>query len=210
MRIHPPARFLSVCPSSSPPIHCFSMERGCVYPEYVCTQQSILQSLPKPRVYLYYHAAPCRDSPFHLEKCVVQLVRYSPVVWKSVYAGYSSAAVSSRSVSFCPNWGICIARGQHVCRQAGRYVHLSKPGASCLCLAKPNFQKLQWSCTRGATTKEALSRYLFNWFTDFQVSRDHCNCHEYTYYLPNVLLETNCASNTHSLCIHHSLFFFYL
>lgn len=141
---------------------------------------------------------------FILKKCVIQLVQYSPKVWKSVYAGYSSAAASSRLVSFCPKWGLCIAWGQYVCRQEGLYLHLSKPGASYLCLAKPNFQKLHWSCTRSATTKEALSSLIDS---DFQVSRDHCDCHKYTCYLFNVLLETKSTSNTHSLCIHHFFFF---
>lgn len=67
MHTHPPASLLSVCPSSSPSTPRFSMERGCVYPEYVHTQQSILQSLMKLGVCLHYHAAPCRDSHFILK-----------------------------------------------------------------------------------------------------------------------------------------------
>lgn len=96
-----------------------------------------------------------------------------------------------------------IVWGQHARRQAGLYVHLSKPGASCLCLAETNFQKLHWSCTHGATIKAALSNLIHS-----QVSRDHCDCHKYTCYLSNRLLKTHCASNKHSLCIHHSFFFF--
>lgn len=81
----------------------------------------------------------------------------------------------AEALSRFPNWGIYVVWGQHVRRQAGLYVHLSKPGAPCLCLAKSSFQKLHWSCTHGATIKAALSSLIHS-----QVSRDHCDCHKYT------------------------------
>ena len=99
-------------------------------------------------------------------KSVIQLVQYSPEIWKSLYAGYSSAAASSRSVLICLTRRTYIAWGQHVHRQVGLYVHLSKPGVACLSLGKPSFQKLHWSCTHGAATKQALSSLI-----DLQIFR---------------------------------------